>query len=104
MYAPWADDFAAFDAYVKENLGPRLDGQSIDRIDNDQGYEPGNLRWADRFVQNTNRRSTVLIDFNGETLSVSQWARKIGVPRATLRARLFRYGWPVERALGFLAC
>lgn len=52
MCQEWADSFAAF----YEHIGPRPKGHSIDRIDNDKGYEPGNVRWTTRKQQNNNRR------------------------------------------------
>ena len=46
----------AFSAWVEENLGPKPDKWSLDRIDNNIGYLPGNLRWATRSTQASNRR------------------------------------------------
>jgi len=48
----WLHDFARF----YRDLGPRPEGTTLDRIDPDGNYEPGNCRWADAFVQNQNRR------------------------------------------------
>lgn len=53
MFDQWRNDFAAFYAHV----GPRPSEQhTLERINNDAGYEPGNLKWADRVEQNNNRR------------------------------------------------
>ena len=64
MHDEWLHDPAAFIAWIEENLGPRPAGRgsrsyplyTLDRIDNDGGYEPGNLRWATKAVQQGNRR------------------------------------------------
>jgi hypothetical protein len=52
----WRNDVAAFISYVDETLGPRPPDRSLDRIDNDDGYRPGNVRWASRAEQSLNRR------------------------------------------------
>jgi hypothetical protein len=92
---PAWDRFATFLA----DVGPRPSRKhSIDRIDNNRGYEPGNVRWATRREQMRNTRRNQWIEFGGERLVVSDWAIRLGIPKSTLRHRL-RMGWPVERAL-----
>ena len=52
MCARWLRSFAAFYAHI----GARPAGMMLDRIENDAGYKPGNVRWATRAVQNANKR------------------------------------------------
>ncbi len=55
VFEEW-HDVEEFIAWVEANLGPRPDGMSLDRIDNDGGYEPGNIRWATATEQVHNQR------------------------------------------------
>ena len=57
VWPDWDRSFPAFLSYVLENLGERPEGHSLDRIDPDGNYEPGNIRWADALTQNRNRGS-----------------------------------------------
>lgn len=57
MWEPWRNDAGLFMDWVDQNLGPRpTPKHSINRIDNDGDYEPGNLDWADPVSQAKNRR------------------------------------------------
>lgn len=56
FYYRWKDDSRAFCEWLDRFLGPRPEGHSLDRINNDGDYEPRNLRWADRKTQQNNRR------------------------------------------------
>ena len=55
-------DVRTFLSWVDANLGPRPVGHSLDRIDNNGNYEPGNVRWASGKEQNANRRRPVWLD------------------------------------------
>lgn len=68
---------------------------SLDRIDNDRGYEPGNVRWATRSVQSRNSRHAVMVEANGERLCLVDWAEKLGVKVNALIKRKLR-GWSDE--------
>jgi hypothetical protein len=58
VYAPWVADRAAFEDYIRHLPGCGEQGRSLDRINNDGHYEPGNLRWATNDEQRANRRRT----------------------------------------------
>jgi hypothetical protein len=72
---------------------------SIERINNNKGYTPKNCRWASHREQANNRRNTRKVTFNGQTLPLSNWARKLKIKYVTLWSRIFREGWSVEKTL-----
>lgn len=94
----WIDDFQSFYDYVSQLPHFGEPGRELDRIDNDKNYEPGNVRWSTRKEQCNNRRSNLLVTYNGKTQTVTQWAEEVGIPYHTIRERLMR-GWSAEKAL-----
>jgi len=55
MYNEWEKDFMAFYNYVRKLPNYMKDGYTLDRINNNGNYEPGNLRWADNHIQGVNQ-------------------------------------------------
>lgn len=79
------------------DMGDPPEDYSIDRKDSTKGYEPENCRWAGRQEQNENRKSVRVIEFDGKSMNVTQWARHLGINKATLLEALDKY--PLEVAL-----
>lgn len=87
----------SFEQFIKD-MGPS-NGMSLDRIDNDGDYEPGNCQWIPFSEQSKKTCRIRYLTHAGETLSMAEWARRLGVSRSTLNMRIDTYGWSIERAL-----
>lgn len=73
------------------DMGPRPGPDySLDRMDNDGPYEPGNCKWSTREEQQSNKRRARLLTVDGVTMTMTQWARHVGVAQQTIFSRLAR--------------
>lgn len=93
LHPSWAD----FEAFYRD-MGDRPTGMTLERVDNEKGYEPGNVIWASRLDQANNRRTNILLTFNGKTQTIAEWGRETGFGKSVILGRLGS-GWAVERAL-----
>lgn len=71
---------------------------TLDRIENNGHYCKENCRWATTKVQNRNYSQNVVIEFDGISMTVTEWAEKLKLNRHLVYDRLER-GWSVERSL-----
>ena len=93
--ARWRDSFETFFA----DMGPKpTPAHSLERKNNEIGYEPENCVWATALEQRLNQSRVHPMTFRGETMVISEWAKRLGVTRSSLSARL-RRGWTDEEAL-----
>lgn len=92
----WLNNYPAFVAYM--GTAP-TDKHTVDRIDNNGNYEPGNVRWATRSEQVRNTRYTQMITHDGRTQCFADWVKESGIPHATLHYRIFKAHWPMDKAL-----
>ena len=94
---PDFDDFPTFLAHVGKRPSK---GLMIDRIDNELGYAPGNVRWATPTQQANNKRNNVRLTFRGKTQTATEWCRELnnGMKARVVHIRL-RLGWSDEDAI-----
>jgi hypothetical protein len=91
----WRNNFEAFFS----NMGPRpYPEYTIERINNNGNYEPGNCKWATRQEQSENRRNVKKIELQGINRTISEWSRIFGINDETVRRRI-KKGWIPKQAI-----
>ena len=102
LYEEWKTDFNKFAEWIIENLGEKVSLKfSLDRINNDGNYEPGNLRWATHNQQGRNRRGLKLNEemaneIRNSKKSLSVLAKKYNCSKSTIARVKNNKGWAVE--------
>lgn len=92
----WRNSFTDFFADVGPKPGPKY---SLDRYPNKAGnYEPGNVRWATQDQQANNTKANRIVEFNGQSHTIAEWAKLTGISDRLIVFRLNK-GQPPERAL-----
>jgi hypothetical protein len=95
LHSTWNDDFDAFVQDVGVAPGPRA---RLERIDQQVGYEPGNVVWTTTRTAPASRLNAHMITANGKTLTLTEWAALAGLHPGTLGWRI-NAGWDLQRAL-----
>lgn len=92
----WRQSFESFSS----DVGVPTAGMTLERINNDLGYSPTNVRWASRREQALNKRTNRLILFNGTPTPLQIISEKTGLHRRTISSRLDKLGWTEVEAVG----
>lgn len=93
----WLNDRTTFFDWAMEN--GYNDMLTIDRIDVNGNYEPSNCRWVTTYEQSQNTTTNVLVTYQGQTKSISEWSKICGINRKTLYTRLCQNGWAIDDAM-----
>lgn len=91
----WLHSFPAF----LSDMGICPKGLTLNRVNNDGNYDPGNCNWATRTEQNNNTCRNRMLTWNGKTQSLAMWARETGQSQDCLWFRIMRRKWDLEKAL-----
>lgn len=91
----WKDSFENFFA----DMGKRPSSKhELDRIENDGNYEPNNCGWVTKKQQSLNRRSNLLIEYNGVIKPLRSWTDELNIPYTKTWLRLKRLNWSPKEA------
>lgn len=92
----WYDSYTTFKKWAISN--GYQDNLTIDRKDVNGNYCPENCRWTDIIQQNNNKRTNIIIKYNGRNFSLKQLSELIGINYQTLYDR-YKKGWALERMI-----
>ena len=91
-YGLMCSEWLEFTNFDKDVPAPPSINHTIDRIENERGYEPGNVRWVLMAEQHRNQRNCRWIEFNGKCQLLTDWAKELGISTSSLHERIKKWG------------
>ncbi len=88
-----------FENFLKDMGEKPTTKHSIERIDNNGGYESQNCKWILLSKQHINKRTNFMITYKQIAMPLSEWAKKYNIHPSTLRNRIVRSRWPIDKSL-----
>lgn len=86
------EEWQDFNVFYKDMGDSPFEGAQLERKDNDGNYSPHNVIWASSIVNNNNTSKNIIITYKGMSLTIGEWAKKLGVSYDTIYGRKYR-GW-----------
>jgi hypothetical protein len=80
------------------DMGPMPDGMELDRINVNGNHEPGNCRWATPYQQARNQCGNRMIEYQGHTQRLTDWAHELGIKKECLHYRIIKKRMPIPEA------
>lgn len=84
--------------FIEDMYPSFTQGMTLDRIDNNKGYNKDNCRWAEQITQMNNQRGNLKIEIFGETKNLAQWLKQYGIQKPTYQGRR-RRGWGIIESI-----
>lgn len=81
-------EWMAFQVFAKDVGEPPTPTATLDRVDNGRGYEPGNVRWAERHVQARNTRQNVQVTIDGVERCLHDWCAHYNIAPGSVYRRI----------------
>jgi hypothetical protein len=79
------------------DMGERPGDKTLDRINNDEGYGPGNCKWSTKEEQSNNQRTNVILVHKGVSKTLTEWAKSLDMSVDVLWKRFNISKWSVEK-------
>lgn len=93
-----APEWRKFSGFLS-SMGARPKGMTIERIDVNGDYEPGNCKWLPSKDQAKNMRKTIWLEVDGKMMCMKDACKEIGASYSMVRLRIWRLGWDPQKAL-----